>query len=85
MPYEYKIDRIGGNNSADDKMEKHFNQWGAQNWRIVRVGFELVAEWELNHVTIYERKIEINRKMRDKQLGKENDDNDGKKSETEGD
>lgn len=85
MPYEYKIDRIGGNTSADEEMEKHFNQWGAQNWRIVRVGFELVAEYELNHATIYEREIEANQKLRDIQLGKEITNDDREKTETKGD
>jgi len=68
MPYEYKIVRSPINTIADDEFEAWLNKLGAKNWRLIRIGLADIHKFNLNKVSIFERKIEINQKLRDMQI-----------------
>lgn len=92
MPYEYQVfyrefeeDPLAPKGDLKieyDTLLDWLNELGAQDWRLVK----LLPEW-CGHVSgIFERKIEVNPKLRDIQLGiepeteKENEPDDGKQS-----
>ena len=79
MSYEYEVHGHSANTMGKQALQKWLCEMGAKNWRLI--GFNPSIESPI----IFERKIEINREMRDKQLGKEENDDDGKESETKGD
>ena len=84
MPYEYEFD--WAKDVPEDIVEREFfrkdnfmvmlNERGSRDWRPIWID-EFFG-------CIFERKIEVNQKLRNKQLGKEIANDDGKKAETEG-
>ena len=88
MPYEYIVQQviIPNEDFLAGALPEWLNTLGAHNWRVVQLKDGPVKDEDsIMFMGVFERKIEVNQKLRDMQLGKEDDDNDGKKDETKGD
>ena len=87
MPYEYIVQQviIPNVDFLDGALPEWLNTLGADDWRVVQLKDGPVeGEDSIMFMGVFERKIEVNQKLRDKQLGKEIANDDGKKAETEG-
>lgn len=73
MPYEYDVRAHTVKTMGHQSLQEWLNEMGATGWRLVSF------HSEIDTPIIFERKIEANQKLRDIQLGKENQDDDGKK------
>ena len=88
MPYEYIMQQviIPNEDFKHGAMIDWLNTLGAQDWRVVQLKDGPVeGEDSIIFMGVFERKIEVNQKLRNQQLGKEENDDDGKESETKGD
>jgi hypothetical protein len=88
MSYEYIVQQviIPTEDFLGGALPEWLNTLGADNWRVVQLKDGPVkGEDSIMFMGVFERKIETNQKLRNMQLGKETDDNDGKKAEAERD
>lgn len=66
MPYEYEVKAHTVRTIGHQSLQEWLNEMGATGWRLVAFHSDTGAP------IIFERKIEVNQKLRDVQLGKEN-------------